>query len=82
MQLIVSLDAVDICDGGLDLLPVVLGILLDLLELGLLLLDGAVSILEPRKGYDGYLLKGLGRVLEHGLHPWDVLVGAPTYRLS
>ena len=60
MQLVVSLDAVDLRNGGLDLLPVVLGVLLDLLDLDLLLLDRAVSILEPREGYDGNLLKGLG----------------------
>ena len=69
MQLIVSLDAVDLHNGGLDLLPVVLGVLPDLLDLDLLLLDQAVCILEPREGYDGDLLKGLGRVLEHCLHP-------------
>ena len=69
MQLVVGLDAVDLCDSGLDLLPVVLGVLLDLLKLDLLLLNRAVSILEPREGYDGDLLRGLGKVLEHCLHP-------------
>ena len=31
MQLVVGLDAVDVHDGGLDLLPLVLGVLLDML---------------------------------------------------
>ena len=31
VQLIVGLDAVDVHDGGLDLLPLVLGVLLDML---------------------------------------------------
>ena len=69
MQFVVSLDAEDFRYGGLDLLPVVLGVLPDLLDLDLLLLDRAVSILEPCEGYDGDLLKSLGRVLERCLHP-------------
>ena len=27
MQLLVGLDAVDVCDGGLDLLPLILGVI-------------------------------------------------------
>ena len=60
MQLVVGLDTVDVCDIGLDLPSLVLGVLLDLLQPGLLLLNGVVSILEPRDGDEGYLLKGLG----------------------
>ena len=69
MQLVVSLDAVDLRDGGLDLPPMVLDVLLGLLDLDPLLLDRAVSILEPCEGYDGDFLKGLGRVLECCLYP-------------
>ena len=39
VQLVIGLDAIDVRDGGLDLLPLVLRVLLDLLKLDLLLLD-------------------------------------------
>ena len=59
MQLVVDLDTVEVCDVGLDLPSLVLGVLLDLLQPGLLLLNGVVSVLKPRYSYEGYLPKGL-----------------------
>ena len=39
VQLVAGLDTVDVRDVGLDLLPLVLGVLLNLLQPGLLLLN-------------------------------------------
>ena len=59
----------DFSNVVLNALLIVLGVLPDLLDLDPLLLGQVVRVLEPHEGYNGYFLKGLGRVLERYLYP-------------
>ena len=53
MQLVVELDAVEVCAVSIDFPSLILGVLFDLLQPNLLLLHRVVSILDPLKGDEG-----------------------------
>ena len=78
----VDLYATNVRSVGVDSSFLVSGVLFDLLQSYLLLLEGVMDISEPSCSYEGDLPEGLGRVPELSFHLGDASVGAPTGRLG
>ena len=73
--------ATNVRSVGVGFLFLSLGVLLDLFQPYLLLLDGVLNISEPGCGYERDFPESLGQVPELSFHLGDVSVGAPTDRL-
>ena len=78
----VNLHATNVRSVGVGSPFLVSGVLLNLLQSYLLLLDGVMDISEPSRGYEGDLPEGLGLAPELSFHLGDASVGAPTGRLG